>query len=565
LDPSRARDWTSGRRDATVVPQAGRTIGDGSGQRPSGGWLQALSALAGGRPTVRMVEGTSVSASLDVAAPPRTSRRSRSATGLRTVRLAATFVLLFGLCLAIALPSGGATQVDPLGARAGDTVSEVLPRLGSEDAFRYVGLGYDIAQHRGIPSSANRTLNLWPPGVSLFYAALFTVFGNDMPVGIVAGVTMAALWALLLTAFVDLLGRHLRGAAVVAFVAIVLMSDVQRDWILGQGLFWSEGLFTWCIGAALYGAMRSALAPSNQERLAWAAAIGAILGVSAYFRSVGDLLGWLMVGLLAVWAGLTLLRAGVARLRTRHGVETAPRRTWHRELLALALCVVAFEAVTVPWRIYAAQTVRPGNYSWTLQSANLWHDSWTPDRVFRERGLQRVWLLPGRPNTACHVDPDTCRRIAAYERKQLVPYVGWGRYTESEFRRLAIRALMEHPVAFGLDRLTFFRKAWFWKPVGTAPELIQNGALALAVIAGLWLSARRIRRSGPDVAALLYPGLLLASTAPLVFFHYESRYFGPMKLLAIVVVFVLIALDPTLAKALHLNRRTPPSDAPRDA
>ena len=54
--------------------------------------------------------------------------------------------------------------------------------------------------------------------MSVYFGALFTIFGADMPVGVVSGITMALLWAILLTAIVDLVGRYLRGAAVVAMV-----------------------------------------------------------------------------------------------------------------------------------------------------------------------------------------------------------------------------------------------------------------------------------------------------------------------------------------------------------
>ena len=309
-----------------------------------------------------------------------------------------------------------------------------VARLRGSDPSHYVGLGYDIARLRGLPRGAAAILNWWPPGMHLYYAGLFTILGPAMPVGVVAGLMAALLWALLLTAFMDLLGRSLRWAVVAAMVALVLLADVMQGWILGLGLLWSEGLFAWLLLAVLYTSARGATAQSEPARLGWAAVVGAILGVSAYVRTVSELIGWLLLALLVAWGTLALVRVGLSRARRASG-----RASRHRELLALALCVVAFQAVTVPWRVYAAQNLRPGDYSWSVAPNGVWHDSWTPDRVFRARDGQQVWLLPGRPNTACKVDPVMCRKIAAYETRQPVPYSGFGRYSEAVYRGLTIR------------------------------------------------------------------------------------------------------------------------------
>jgi hypothetical protein len=486
------------------------------------------------------------------------------------VRLGLVFVVLFALGCVSLFEDGRATQFNQNAGSATATAEELVPNLGDQDPSHYVGLGYDIAQAGRIPADrpvsftelqprARHVLNLWPPGMYLAYAALFAVFGPDMPVALVVGLVTALIWAALLTAFVDLLARHLRWFAVAAVFVLLLASDVVQQRILGDRLLWSEGLFTWLVLAAVYAAARAAGARSDATRLGWAAAVGALLGLSAYVRTVAEPLGWLMLVVVAVWGGLTLVRSWWRRRRAADAPAPASPG-WRKQLLALLLAAVAFQVVTVPWRVYAARTLRPGDYRWTTATNRYWHHSWMPDSEFYARG--QGWLVTGRPNTPCKVDPDTCARIARYERRQPFPYSGQGRYTEDDYRNLAIEALTHHPVAFAADRLYYVNRAWFWLPQERAPEYFQNAIALVAVVATSWLVVRRFRRVGPDLLTLLFPGLFLVSVVPLVFLHFEPRYFATIKVVALVLPAVLLASDRDAAKRLRLAPRAPAVSPP---
>jgi hypothetical protein len=355
---------------------------------------------------------------------------------------------------------------------------------------------------------------------------------------------MAFLWAALLTAYVDFLSRYLHWAIVGGLLGVLFLSDIMRIWILGMGVFWSEGLYTVTILAALYAAARSASAGSERASFGWAGGVGLMLGVSAYVRSQSDALGWIMMAVLVGWGALTLIRITWRKRKAASGqapTSGVPTRTWQRKLLLLLTCAIAFQLVTIPWRIYAENELRPGSYAWS-QSRQLWAETWIPDRVFVDRNLE--WVLAGSPGTACKVDPGTCEEIAAYELRQPQPYWGESRYDGAEYRRLAFRAFATSPIEFSLHRVNGLRKVWFWEPTyGSGNEFVQNGFFALAVIAALGLSARRLWRSGPDLVSLMYPGLFLASMLPHVLVHYEARYLFTVKLVAVVAVFVLFALD----------------------
>jgi hypothetical protein len=507
------------------------------------------------RGAIELTAPADAAASTTVNVDPSKVRRRR------LLRLAATFVVLFAVCLATVLPGGRATPLDYAGVPANARTNTLIPKLGIEDAGHYIRAGYNIAKERGLPLhpepyavSDRFILSFWPPGMPFYYAVLFTVFGPDMPVGVVAGATMALLWALLLTAYADLLARMLHWMAAVAMVGLVLVSDVMRAWILGPGVFWSEGLYTWCILAALYAATRSAATRSPRTRLAWAGAHRPEVLVSCVRRNISDLLGWIMIVVLVGWAAGSGVRAVAHRWQEHRGSTPSPsRRTWHQQLLG-SWCAW-WRSKSSPCRGGSTPPRTSGRVTTGGRPSRATSGTTRGRRPGARRSDLR-WLSP----EAQHRMPSrrsTCRKIATYELRQPQPYSGAGRYTEAEYRRLAIRALARHPAEYAIDRLRYLRTAWFWKASGSQQtELVENGLLAAAVVGALALSVRRVRKSGPDLVALLFPGLVVISLLPLVFIHFGAllphgearRARGRVR---------VVALDPLRVPSWLTNRQHP--------
>lgn len=482
----------------------------------------------------------------NVVGPPDSARR-------RAIRFLIVFVLIWTACAAIGLRDGSATKFQntvPATANA----NTAIRKLGQTDARNYIEVGRMLAEDHKVDETHYWVLNLWPPGMHLFYATLFTVFGPNMPVGVVMVLAMATLWALLLAAFVDLFRRRsLHWAVIGVTVAAVLLSNVTIGYLFGYGLFYAEGLFTWWLFAALYCTARAAIARSNATRLGWTVAVGATLGLSSYARATTELLGRFMIGLVVLWVGILAVRLLVRAVRTRRGLESRPVGGWNRQLIALILCLVVFEAVTFPWRVIASHTTRPGSYSWTQVEPLLWPHQWAPDRWYRDLGLQ--WMLAGGPNTACHLEPQQCEVIYAHEMKRPAPYDGLGRYSAAHLKQLTLDALRTHPVGWAEAKLDYLPRFWFDPGAnpddtrGNQREYPENALELVVVIAALGYSVWRIRRTGPDLLALFVPGLFVITLAPEVFFHLEARYFYPLKLVALVGVVTLFALRPTARSA----------------
>ena len=233
------------------------------------------------------------------------------------------FVGLFVVLLAITLPDGGGTRFQGIPAEA--TAAEATPKMGLGDSRRYIEVGEELGVD-GRLSTANRwVLNYWPPGMHVFYATFFFLLGPDMPVGLVTGIALCAIWALVLTLWVDLLSRWLPVWAVVLVVATLVLADITQEWIFGLGLFWSEGLYTACMLFALYAAARVAIAATTSAARWWAVVVGIGLAASAYVRVTSELVGRALTLLAIVWALGALARRGWRHFRAapRQAAEAA--------------------------------------------------------------------------------------------------------------------------------------------------------------------------------------------------------------------------------------------------
>ena len=60
--------------------------------------------------------------------------------------------------------------------------------MGYTDARRYLEVGRDLGVYHTVPPERQWVLNFWPPGMHVFYGAIFAVLGPEMPLGVVVAV-----------------------------------------------------------------------------------------------------------------------------------------------------------------------------------------------------------------------------------------------------------------------------------------------------------------------------------------------------------------------------------------
>ena len=105
------------------------------------------------------------------------------------------------------------------------------------------------------------------------------------------------------------------------------------------------------------------------------------------------------------------------------------------------------------------------------------------------------------------------------------PYSGAVSSVE-QFRRLAIEALVHDPIAWVRIKIDAFPGFWFRNPAGANPyEYLENGLLLVLLIIVIVFSWRALKVS----PRLLWASFLLSVLVPAFVFHFEARYFYPLK------------------------------------
>jgi hypothetical protein len=151
------------------------------------------------------------------------------------------------------------------------------------------------------------------------------------------------------------------------------------------------------------------------------------------------------------------------------------------------------------------------------------------------------FVRAGGGGMACVVDPETCARIRSAEESTATPYRSQTIHTYDDFRDLAVKAFLTHPVEWIGRKLVFaadywFSAYWFASPVvfGRA-EYIQNTLYLLCVIFVIGASIALIE----PILALNAAALLIAYAPVYIFLHLEVRYFHQLKISAVALAMMM--------------------------
>jgi hypothetical protein len=248
---------------------------------------------------------------------------------------------------------------------------------------------------------------------------------------------------------------------------------------------------------------------------------GLLLAGAAYFRSPFEVAGMLLTALVVVAVGSGFVARAARGRSVRAGLGGI------RGYAAAGAAVVAFHAVTIPWRLAAAAWIRPGNLSWSLAGELGWSQVWMPTEYLEEQGAS--WLVDGTRNTPCLVDENLCNEIFRTEMSSPNPYFGGGR-TVDELRNSALGALVRNPVEWFVIKAEAFPSYWFRHPRSVDTyEFLENGLLLAGLVFVLVVGWKWLSR----VAYLSYVAVFLATFGPIFMLHYEARYFYPLKSLVL--------------------------------
>ena len=169
------------------------------------------------------------------------------------------------------------------------------------------------------------------------------------------------------------------------------------------------------------------------------------------------------------------------------------------------------------------------------------------------------WLVEGTFNTPCRVEPDRCADIFAAEVASGTPYAGLV-HTNGEFASLTMDALAHHPIRWTEIKLKAAARFWFDAEEVETLQLLENGMLLVLLFFVAAGGSRRLGALGVG-AYLLVLAAAIAALGPGYIFHFEERYFFPLKS-AIPLLGVLVFPWERLTSLQH--RLFPPSGEARE-
>ena len=448
-------------------------------------------------------------------------------------------VVMLGLAAVMA----GAFAVNAAGAGflgldfEADLPDAIATYCPGPDACSYLETGDEVLRTGFISPERYWVLNVWPPGVSIYGALIVAGSKLGLSLPAVAGILNIALWTGVLTAWWNLLNRKAGAWWATGAVLAVALGQPMRGWYLGNGLFYAESAATVSLLIALL-FLASASEPARlgsdsgpDHHLRTYVAAGVFLAGAAYLRSPFEVAGQVLT-LMAAGATFAALIANRRRIRSVSQAWHSISRVW--PILAI---VAAFHLMTIPWRIFAAWKLRPGDYRWTQASDLGWNSIWLPTAYLEEIGAG--WLIGSTRNTACLVDEVRCAEIFDAEIVTDLPYNGTGLSTD-EFQSEAISTLAQNPLQWLWVKVEAFPSFWFAHPRSVDQfEFLENGLLLAGLVLVLLIGVRRLTI---EMYALVV-AVTAATFGPIFLFHYEARYFYPLKsTLPILVVLLACAL-----------------------
>ncbi len=271
------------------------------------------------------------------------------------------------------------------------TLDQLSARFKVNDVGYFATAAIDISKSGWISASNAWILNLWPPGFILVQVFISKAFGYEAPIPLLLQALACFQYSAVLL-LVNLLARKVIRSRVlaVAYPLLFFVPEVSRNFLLGPiGVLHGESL---ALGFFLLGFLIILLFSVNSQRIILDLAGGALIGLSAYFRSNFEIYTTTLslMGVFLVTSSLLCKRMDLV-------VCSHLRRV-------ILVTIIACFLVMAPWRIYRLATV--GHADWVLTSQLVYSNQLrTNSDLLRDNGL---WLVEGGANVACRIDSSKC-------------------------------------------------------------------------------------------------------------------------------------------------------------
>lgn len=368
----------------------------------------------------------------------------------------------------------------------------------------------------------------WPPGMVVLNLLLLLIERTTgIPYVLLLVSAVSAIWTLILTRIAQVLERRKFGVGV-AFLLVLSLSSVGHP-ILTVWSAYADGLAAGFLVLAAVELFHEG--PLSRNHLASVYLRAAIfLSLAMHFRATYETVATFLVVVTAV---LALAWFALSILLSRSFVFE-----WRNPVTSVFIVALASQVVSIPWRLIAGTFIRPGDFRWATTLDSMPAMRWFPTDLYsKEAGFLRV----GHANFGCINDPVKCEEIRGIEQTSAAPYTGGGNFSQEQFQEELIQSFLNHPLTYFLERISMFFNGFLSTTGGELGDWRIFEALLLLVgfvVAMFFL----VKNQEAGLAGLLMAFLSIgALSGVLLFFHMETRYLLPVKLLMMSVIFIFLS------------------------
>jgi hypothetical protein len=411
-----------------------------------------------------------------------------------------------------------------------------MPIFAAGDQGSYMRAALNlVATGQNTPEMA-WVLNLWPPGMVWLDAAIIRF--SPLDYGVTIGFITALLWSTTLSLLTWPFMRAVKPALVVLLVELAILGTSPfQSWMFDEGLFYADGLAagSFLLGMALIVNRVRSAAPV-QVWIRDGIYVGIAFAAAIYLRASYQLVPWALAALALAIAGMIVAKR----------IRGLPSGDLGRQAILLICAALTIPILMQPYTAFVQQDRGRTQFVMTqdLVYAGVW----------KSPQLDSIpqWALDGGTTVGCDIDPGECALI---HRAQSAGKV----YTPGELRHALFQAIVNHPLEFVGNRVSYVSEQWFADEIGSyfhqkadyksGPGSYNSsdnlnpgqGLLYLVLLIAAIVAAFKLAARG-RWALLIIPLMAVALLAPFAIVHVEVRYLIPLKLIGLFAPILVLML-----------------------
>lgn len=450
------------------------------------------------------------------------------------IRKSLVGVGLFALLFLMMSTVGGAfAATHASGLNLSANAEEARAAFGGSDAGSYLqaALGLRDLGPQGVGGN-QWVYNLWPPGMVTVNLLLVTAEQLVRLPYVFLLVTFSALaWTLILSRIFWFFEEKRSGYGWL-FVGFFLMSSLGAD-LLSVYIGYADAL---AAGFLVLSVLElSKQSPTDARAFTFMCVRASLfLSLAMHFRTTYET----VTSFVLVVAVVSVL--ALALVSKLPGFSYT--FTWKSAAPTVGFVSVGAQLLSVPWRLIAGTFVRPGDFRWTTTLDQAPGMRWVPTSMYSP---EAGFLRSGHANFGCLNDPVRCEQIAAIESLSAKPYSGFGAFSQADFQSELVQSFLSLPLVYGFERVSMLVSGFFSATGGAVGDwrIFEGVFLLLGVILGFLatLKRREALSGGPWMAFLAIGSL----AGVLLFFHMETRYMFPIKMLSLFIISLALTYRPT--------------------